>query len=107
MNNIKLKKSIYIGKIRIKVDCSPEISKRLRGENHYGIFEGSPDGKTILVSSEQSPSEFSLTFIHECLEAIQAEVLGSELQHKDICAISICLHQILEDLGSDSSRNCF
>ena len=98
-HEIKIPKQIKLYELTCLIKHGEAITTELRKQKYYGLFLKDKDARHIWLDTDQSSSDLSNTFIHECLEFINQSTLVGELKHRNIVAISNGLHQILEQLG--------
>jgi len=96
MIEIKLPKSIKVGGFDYKIDISLRRDKQLKDNDNWGEHSGR--NREISIVSDCSPQQFSSTFIHEALHAVDCVYQQSELTDKQVSALSHGLHQVLEQL---------
>lgn len=98
-HEIKIPKQIKVCGLKSLIRMGKSTNEGLRKAQYYGRFYGTEKGRYIELDSAQRACELSGTFIHECLEFINASLLGSELKHRHIQGITNGFHHILEQLG--------
>jgi len=95
--NIDISKGFELGAFHFDIETSDKIDKELIGRNRYG--ECSTQGQVIRISGDYPKDQYSNTFLHECLEAVNSVYCNDGLNHKHITNTANGLAQILKSLG--------
>ncbi len=96
MIEIKLPESIKVGGFDFKIDLSESRSKELTCANLAGQERTEP--YDISIKIDMSPQQFSNTFIHEAIHAVDS-IYRPDLEEKQVLVLTNGLHQIFEQLG--------
>lgn len=94
----KIPPQIKIGATVVRVRHGGKWDKDCDTHRVFGHYAGDYHGRKMMIDSRQSESEFSSTFIHECLEVIRG-INGLNLTHSTLQTLGVGLHQILEQMG--------
>ena len=97
MIEIKVPTTLQIGGFNYSIEMSEEINKELWDNENWGEHSGRL--RRIRLGTDCLPQQFSETFFHEVLHAIDTVYQGCQLSHQEISALSNGLLQIFEQLG--------
>ena len=97
MIEIKVPSSIKVGGYDYIIEVSPEHDKELEDFDNWG--EHSARLKRIRIRSRCSEQQFSETFLHEILHAVDEVYNHHGLNNEIVSALSQGLFQVLEQLG--------
>ncbi len=93
---MQIPKQVQIGGLVYTIEFGENL-KRLRVDDRYG--ECSTSEQIIRLDTVWSNQQVTLTFIHECIEAINSLYCEDRMPHQDISCLSQILFQILSQLG--------
>ena|SRR3972149_4607096 len=98
MNRIAVGKGVKVGAHIYKVRTGQHITDRLKEGSFYGRTYHSEE-KLIMLDSKLPETQFSQTFLHEVIHAVDTIYLGSSLREKQVIGIANGLAQVMEGLG--------
>ena len=96
-HDVKIPKRLKIGGFDYKIRTNKSTSRGLGADGKWGRHR--PTTREILIDIETSTSQVSVSFIHECLHAIDSIYGNACLSERENESLSNGLHQVLEQLG--------
>ncbi len=97
MIEIKIPSIIKVGGFDYTVEVSESHNKELSANSNWGEHSGML--RRIRISSECSPQQFSQTFMHESLHAIDTVYQDGKMNEVATSALANGLLQVFEQLG--------
>ncbi len=97
MPKVDVSKGIEVGPSHYSVVCGEDTNKELESKAVYGDCAGLL--RRIRVATNTSEEQFSTTFLHESLEAINDIWCNSKLEHELLTNLANGLSQVLRGLG--------
>ena len=93
---IDISKGMEVGCFNYKVIVNKETDKDLESRSRFGEHHNL--SKELRIASNHSPQQFTNTFLHETMEAINAEYCNGNLKHDYITNIANGLTQVMKSL---------
>ncbi len=97
MIEIKIPKKLKVGGFDYSLEMSEYHDRELWDAENWG--EHSVKLRRIRISTGCSVQQFSETFWHEIIHAVDTVYQGSKLSNDEVAALSNGLFQVLEQLG--------
>lgn len=94
---VPIPRKIKIGGFDYSIVVSPAFDKELFADGNKGSM--SSRLRRIIVSSTLPPQDFSETFVHEILHAVDDIYTNSSLTENQVFLLANGLLQVLEQLG--------
>ena len=94
---VDISKGIQCGGFHFDVVADQPSHRSLRANNNNG--ECDCNNKLISLDCDMDAAQFSKTFIHEVIEAVNNVYCNDELEHPKIQQLSYGIHQVMESLG--------
>lgn len=87
---------IKVGGFDYSIKADSENDVELKDNDNWGEHSGRL--RQIRIQSDCTPQQFSQTFLHEILHAIDTVYQGVKLSNEEITSLSSGLFQVLEQL---------
>ncbi len=99
---VNISKGFDLGNFHYEVESGAITEKQLEADACYGKCDNL--NKVIRLTTNFSQDQRSNTFIHECIEAVNAVYCNSKLKHDEINNLGNGLAQILKSLNVEFTQ---
>jgi len=96
---IDISRGIEVGSFHYKIVVNKETDKDLEGRVRFG--EHHNVSRELRIASNHSPQQFTNTFLHETMEAINEIYCNGNLKHDHITNIANGISQVMKSLDID------
>ena len=94
---VDVSKGIEVGSFHYEVLQDSETEKDLEADSSFGKCDN--QHRRIKITMNYAGEQFSNTFVHECVEAVNSNYCNNLLKHSEITNLSNGLTQLLKSLG--------